>query len=89
MRVRLLGVSVSGFDYQVEQLTLDAAIEEACGGASYEKKERVENAVAKIREKYGYAKLQRGVVLVDEKTDGLDIREKKEEIIPNPGKPSN
>ncbi len=81
MRVRLLGVSVSGFDYHVEQLTLDGAIDEANGAISYEKKERVENAVAKLREKYGYATLQRGVVIGDERTDGLDIRGKKEEII--------
>ncbi|MBQ7924564.1 MAG: DNA polymerase IV [Clostridia bacterium] len=80
-RVRLLGVSVSGFDYHVEQLTLDNVIDEAAGEISYEKKERVENAVAKIREKYGYATMQRGVVLGDERTDGLDIRGKKEEII--------
>ncbi len=79
IRIRLLGVSVSGFDYHVEQLTLDSAIEEAAGEVSYEKKERVENAVARIREKYGYAKLQRGLVLEDERTDGLDIRGKKEE----------
>ena len=82
-KVRLLGISVSGFDYHVEQLTLDGFIDESTGKVSYEKKERVENAVAKIREKYGYAKLQRGVVLEDERTDGLDIRGKKEEIIPD------
>ena len=82
-KVRLLGVSVSGFDYHVEQLTLDGFIDESTGKVSYEKKERMENAVAKIREKYGYAKLQRGVVLEDERTDGLDIRGKKEEIIPD------
>ena len=48
---------------------------------SYDKKERAENAVAKIREKYGYATLQRGVVFGDEKLGGLDIRGKKEEKI--------
>ncbi len=82
-RVRLLGVSISGFDHHVEQLTLDSIIDETMGGVSYEKKERVENAVAKIREKYGYATLQRGVVLTGEGTNGLDIRGEKEEIIPN------
>ncbi len=81
MKIRLLGVSVSGFDYHVEQLTLDSAINAATGGVSYEKKERVENAVAKLREKYGYATVQRGVVMEDLLTDGLDIRGKKEEII--------
>ncbi len=81
IRVRLLGVSVSGFDYHVEQLTLDNVIDEAAGKATYERKERMENAVAKIREKYGYKTVQRGVVLEDECTDGLDIRGKKEEVL--------
>ena len=44
----------------------------------YEKKERAESAVAKIREKYGYATVQRGIVIGDEKLNGLDIRGKKE-----------
>ncbi len=83
MRVRLLGVTVSGFDYHVEQLSLAEALDDANGKIGYQKKERVENAVAKIREKYGYAKVQRGVVIGDEKLSGLDIRGKKEEIIPN------
>lgn len=77
-RVRMLGVTVSGFDYHVEQMRLDAYM----GGsnASYEKKERAENAIAKLREKYGYATVQRGLVLEDEKLSGLDIRGKKEEM---------
>ena len=74
-RVRMIGVTVSGFDYHVQQLTLLDGID----GADYEKKERAENAVAKLREKYGYAALQRGVVFKDEKLDGLDIRAKKRE----------
>ena len=79
-KVRLLGISVSGFDYKVEQLSL---LDEIDGeNASYEKKERAEDAIAKIREKYGYASLQRGVVLTDEKLSGLDIRGKKEETSP-------
>ena len=78
-RVRMLGVSVSGFDYHIEQMTLDGAFSEGIG-ASYEKKERAENAIAKLREKYGYATVQRGVVLEDARLDGLDIRGKKEEI---------
>ena len=79
-RVRMLGVSVSGFDYHIEQMTLDGAFSEGIG-ASYEKKERAENAIAKLREKYGYASVQRGVVLEDARLDGLDIRGKKEEIV--------
>ena len=76
-RVRMLGVTVSGFDYHVEQMRLDSYM----GGsnASYEKKDRAESAIAKLREKYGYASVQRGVVLEDEKLAGLDIRGKKEE----------
>lgn len=78
-RVRLVGVTVSGFDYHVEQLCLDA-LEES---KAYEKMERAENAVAKIREKYGYVALQRGVVMTDDKVSGLDIRGKKEETFSN------
>jgi DNA polymerase-4 len=76
-RVRMLGITISGFDYHIQQLSLD----EMLGGdkASYDKKERAESAVAKLREKYGYATVQRGLVLEDEKLNGLDIRGKKEE----------
>jgi len=77
VRVRMLGVTVSGFDYHVEQLSLEDAL--SGNQASYDKKERAENAIAKIRQKYGYATVQRGVVMGDEKLNGLDIRGKKEE----------
>jgi len=70
-------VTVSGFDYHVEQLSLEDAL--SGNQASYDKKERAENAIAKIRQKYGYATVQRGVVMGDEKLNGLDIRGKKEE----------
>lgn len=76
-KVRMLGVTVSGFDYHVEQMTLDGML--SGEHATYEKKERMENAIAKIREKYGYAMVQRGVVMEDEKLNGLDIRSRKEE----------
>lgn len=76
-RVRMLGVSVSGFDHHVEQMSLTDALDGQAG--SYEKKERLESAVAKLREKYGYATMQRGLVLEDEKLNGLDIRGKKSE----------
>lgn len=71
-KVHMLGVSVSGFDYHIEQLSL-------CGesGRDYGKNERAEKAVAKIREKYGYGKLQRGIMLEDERLSSLDIRGKK------------
>ncbi len=81
MPVHLLGVSVSGFDYGVRQITLDVG-EEKGGEKAYQKKERVESAIAGIREKYGYATLQRGVVLEDEKLSGLDIRGKKHSKTP-------
>ncbi len=88
-RVRMLGVSVSGFDYHIEQLSFGDALDSANGGLSYEKRERAENAVAKIREKYGFATMQRGVTFADEKLGGLDIRGKKEEIISKQEKEKN
>ena len=75
-QVRMLGVTVSGFDYHIEQLTLDSLLAE--GGDDYDKRERAESTVAKLREKYGYATLQRGLVLEADKLNGLDIRGKKE-----------
>ncbi len=75
--VRMLGITVSGFDYHVEQLSFDELLSD--NGKTYEKRERAENAIAKLREKYGYASVQRGLVLEDEKLNGLDIRRKKDE----------
>ena len=76
-RVRMLGITVSGFDYHVEQMSLDSFLSE--DRANYDKKDRAESAIAKLREKYGYASVQRGLILEDEKLNGLDIRGKKEE----------
>ena len=78
-KVRMLGVTVSGFDYHIEQMTLDSML--SGERSKYDKKERAESAIAKIREKYGYATVQRGVVMGDEKLNGLDIRGKKEDRI--------
>ena len=75
-KVRMIGVTVSGFDYHLEQLCIDSFLSE--DGSAYDKKERAESAIAKLREKYGYATVQRGVVMTDEKLRGLDIRGKKE-----------
>ncbi len=86
-QVRMLGVSVSGFDYHVEQLSLDSFFAEV--GADYGKRERAENAVAKLRAKYGYSTLQRGLVLEDDNLNGLDIRGKKEETFPKEELPSD
>ena len=66
--VRGLGVTASGFDGGVEQLTF-----ESFGGA-YEKKARAEEAVGKIRQKYGYAKIQRGIMFEDARVLGMDVR---------------
>ena len=65
-KVRSLGVTVSGFDNEASQITYD----EACG--NYKKREAVERCVDEIRKKYGYSKLQRGIVAEvpeDMKTD--------------------
>ena len=74
-RAHMLGITVSGFDYHVEQLALGLE----AGGRNYEKKERAEKAVAKLREKYGYATVQRGLMLEDERLAALDLRGRKEE----------
>lgn len=55
-KVRALGVTLSGFDNGLSQLTFD----ETCG--NYKKLEAVERCVDEIRKKHGYDKLQRGVV---------------------------
>ena len=66
--VRGLGVTVSGFDHGVEQLTMDIF------DGGYEKRARAEDAVAKIREKHGYGKLQRGIMYEDPRALGMDVR---------------
>ena len=81
-QVRMLGVTVSGFDHHIEQMRLDDIL--AGDTNNYERRERAESAIAKLREKYGYASVQRGVVMEDEKLNGLDIRGRKEETNPIP-----
>ena len=54
--VRAMGVTVSGFDNGVSQITLD----ESAG--NYKKLEAVEKCVDEIRRKHGYDKIQRGIV---------------------------
>ena len=70
-KAHLLGVSVSGFDQHIEQMQLG---EIGRGEVGYDKRKRAEEAVAKIREKYGYETVQRGLVLEDESLTGLDIK---------------
>jgi DNA polymerase-4 len=57
--VRSLGVTVSGFDGESSQITMD----ESCG--DYKKREKVERCVDDIRKKHGYAAVQRGILLHD------------------------
>ncbi len=76
LAVRMLGITLSGFDNSVEQLTFDDLFGEE--RKEYDKRERAESAVAKLREKYGYLSVQRGVVL-DEETSKVDIYSPKEE----------
>jgi DNA polymerase-4 len=74
--VRMIGITVSGFDHHVEQMSLLDMVEG--NQTEYDKRERAEQAVESIRGKYGYASLQRGIVLTDEHVSGLDIRGKKD-----------
>ena len=67
-KVRSLGVTVSGFDNGISQLTLD----EACG--NYKKLEAVERCVDEIRKKHGYDKLQRGIVAEEPELKHADIK---------------
>ncbi len=66
--VRALGVTVSGFDGSSSQLTLD----ETCG--TYFRRERAERAVDDIRKKHGYASIQRGILIGDDKSMHNDIK---------------
>lgn len=75
-KVRMVGITVSGFDYNVRQLQIEVDGEKN----RYEKQERVQKTISNLRKKYGYASLQRGIVLGDEKLDGLDLKGQKEEI---------
>ena len=75
--VRLLGISVSDFDYNVRQMTIGEVLDDK----GYDKQEKVESAVASLRKKYGYAALQRGVVMQDESSSGLDLRKKQQPAV--------
>ncbi len=54
--VRLLGVSVSGFSYGVDQLVFDDE------GRNTEKEERAEKAFLELKKKYGINTMQRGSI---------------------------
>ena len=66
--VRGLGVTVSGFDCGVEQMSFDDL------AGDYDKKARAEAAVEAIRKKHGYSKLQRGIMYEDRLALGMDVR---------------
>ena len=66
--VRGLGVTVSGFDGGIEQMSLDDL------NGNYEKKARAEQAVEEIRRKHGYSKLQRGIMYEDRLALDMDVR---------------
>lgn len=66
--VRGLGVTVSGFDGGMEQMSFDDL------GGDYDKKARAEAAVGRIRQKYGYASVQRGIMFEDPLAPGMDVR---------------
>ncbi len=72
-KVRSLGVTVSGFDNNVSQLTYD----EVCG--NYKKKEAVDRCVDAIRKKHGYDIVQRGIVA--EVDDGINTDVKGTHLI--------
>ena len=55
-KVRAMGVTVSGFDNGLSQITLDETY------GKYEKLSRVEKCVDEIRKRHGYDKLQRGII---------------------------
>ncbi len=57
--IRSLGVSVSGFNNFKEQLSFDSL--------SYEKKSKLNDAVANIKHKYGNDSVLKGIVLKDKK----------------------
>lgn len=66
--VRSLGVTVSGFDGDRSQLTLDELSD------SYRKREKVERTVDEIRKKHGYASVQRGLLIGDAESMHNDIK---------------
>lgn len=87
MAVHALGITVSGFDHHTEQMRLDELAFGGCGlgeekdgkkSVAYDKRKKVEDVVAKIRQKHGYEMVQRGIVFEDESLRGLDIKGKKE-----------
>ncbi len=67
--VRALGVSVCDFDGGAEQLDLFSDTERS------DKAERADEAVYRIREKYGSRMIRRATVLEDERLSELDVKD--------------
>ena len=67
-KVRAMGVTVSGFDNGVSQVTFDESF------GNYNKLDKVERAVDEIRKKHGYDKLQRGIIAEDPSEMRNDIK---------------
>ncbi|MGN1234390.1 MAG: DNA polymerase IV, partial [Christensenellaceae bacterium] len=67
--IRMLGVSVSGFDGGVEQLSF-------LDDGSYRKRESLERALDQIREKYGRDGVQRGS-LMGEEDESMELAQKR------------
>lgn len=59
--VRLLGIAVSGFTNGIEQISIETLLK-----GRVQKLEKVEDTVQKIRNKYGYTGIQRGILLQEE-----------------------
>jgi DNA polymerase-4 len=67
--VRALGVTISGFDENIEQLSFEDISED------YDKKAKAEEAVEKIRQKHGYSKLQRGIMYEDKVSTFANLKD--------------
>ncbi len=67
-KVRSLGVTVSGFDNGISQMTIDES------SGNYKKLEAVERCVDEIRKKHGYDKLQRGIIAEDPEEMKNDVK---------------
>lgn len=67
-KVRSLGVTVSGFDNGISQMTVDES------SGNYKKLEAVERCVDEIRKKHGYDKVQRGIIAEEPEEMKNDVK---------------
>lgn len=67
--VRSIGISISDFDYDLnEQTDMFQDLNK------YKKQEKLEETVDKIRNKYGYKKLRKAIILKDKKLGDMNIK---------------